>query len=44
MKFKPENYRIPDQPMKPFIDPDEIWEYLSAARPTHEKVNEIIKN
>ncbi len=43
MKFTPEQYRIPDEPMKPFIDPDEIWEYLNTARPTREKVDAIIQ-
>lgn len=43
MKFSPEKYRIPDEPMKPFIDPDEIWEYINSARPTRERVAEIIK-
>ena len=43
MKFSPEKYRIPDEPMKPFIEPDEIWEYINSARPTREKVAEIIK-
>ena len=28
--------------MKPFIEPDEIWEYINSARPTA-KVAEIIK-
>ncbi|HOG20176.1 MAG TPA: [FeFe] hydrogenase H-cluster radical SAM maturase HydG [Salinivirgaceae bacterium] len=43
MRFTPEKYRIPDEPMKPFIEPDEIWEYINSARPTREKVAEIIK-
>lgn len=43
MKFTPEKYRIPDEPMKPFIDADEIWEYINSARPTRERVAEIIK-
>ncbi len=29
MIFTPEKYRIPDKRMEPFIDPDEIWEYLN---------------
>ncbi|HON19400.1 MAG TPA: [FeFe] hydrogenase H-cluster radical SAM maturase HydG [Salinivirgaceae bacterium] len=43
MRFNPEKYRIPDEPMKPFIDPEEIWEYLSKAKPNRERVNEIIQ-
>jgi 2-iminoacetate synthase len=31
MIFTPEKYRIPDKRMEPFIDPDEIWEYLNEA-------------
>ncbi len=42
MQFTPEKYRIPDVPMQPFIDTDEIWEYLNSAVPTPEKVREII--
>ncbi len=42
MKFNPEKYRIPDEPMKPFIDADEIWEYINHAKPTKERVREII--
>ena len=42
MQFKPEKYRIPDEPMKPFIDPEEIWEYINAAKPTSEAVETII--
>jgi len=42
MKFKPESYRIPDERMKPFIDPEEIWGYLNNAKPTKERVRQII--
>ncbi len=42
MKFTPEKYRIPDEPMKPFIDADEIWEYLDKAEPTAERIRAII--
>jgi 2-iminoacetate synthase len=42
MIFKPEKYAIPDEPMKPFIDPDEIWDYLNNTRPTKERVREVI--
>lgn len=42
MKFNPEKCRIPDERMKPFIDPDEIWEHLNNAKPTKERVREII--
>ncbi|HOA08789.1 MAG: [FeFe] hydrogenase H-cluster radical SAM maturase HydG [Bacteroidales bacterium] len=42
MKFNPEVYSIPDERMKPFIDPDEIWGYINSAKPTRERVREII--
>lgn len=42
MKFNPEVYRIPDERMKPFIDPEEIWGYINNTVPTKERVREII--
>ncbi|MFP4555267.1 MAG: [FeFe] hydrogenase H-cluster radical SAM maturase HydG [Bacteroidales bacterium] len=42
MKFTPEKYRIADEPMKPFIDSDEIWDYINNSKPTEEKVREVI--
>lgn len=42
MKFEPEICKIPDQRMKPFIDPEEIWNHINNAVPTEELVNEII--
>lgn len=42
MKFYPEKYRIPDERMKPFIDSDEIWEFINNAKPTRERVRGII--
>jgi len=42
MLFKPERLKIKDQRMKPFIDPDEIWGFINNARPTKERVREII--
>ncbi|MGD9932063.1 MAG: [FeFe] hydrogenase H-cluster radical SAM maturase HydG [Mangrovibacterium sp.] len=42
MKFTPEKYCIPDQPMQPFIDAGEIWEYLQNAAPSRERVRDII--
>lgn len=43
MIFKPEEYRIPDESMKPFIDPDEIWEYINNIKPDKESVNAVIQ-
>lgn len=42
MIFNPEKCTIPDEPMKPFIDPDEIWGYLNQSKPTIERVREVI--
>lgn len=42
MKFYPEQYRIKDQRMKPFIDPEEIWDYINNTKPTKERVREVI--
>jgi 2-iminoacetate synthase len=42
MKFKPQTYRIPDEAMKPFIDPDEIQSMLGRPTPTPEQVRTII--
>jgi 2-iminoacetate synthase len=42
MKFNPEKYRIPDEPMKPFVDAGEIEQYLSLARPEKAVVRDII--
>ncbi len=44
MKFNPEKYRIPDEPMKPFIDEGEIYEFLEKTKnPDKIKVREIIQ-
>ena len=43
MQFIPEKYRIPDVPMHPFIDADEIWGYLNDTVSSLEKVQEIVK-
>ena len=42
MIFKPEKCAIPDQRMKPFIDPEELWNLINTAKPTKERVTEII--
>lgn len=42
MKFTPEIYKIPDEPMKPFIDSDEIWDYINNTISTKERVREVI--
>lgn len=43
MKFKPENYKIPDIPMQPFLDASEIWDIIEHTVSTPEKVSEIIQ-
>lgn len=42
MIFTPEKYRIPDEPMKPFIDAEEIWHYINHTVSTSERVHEVI--
>jgi 2-iminoacetate synthase len=42
MKFHPEKYRIPDEPMRPFIDAAEIWQSMYHAKPDKAIVREII--
>ncbi|MFA8299051.1 MAG: [FeFe] hydrogenase H-cluster radical SAM maturase HydG [Hyphomicrobiales bacterium] len=42
MKFKPEICSIPDRPMEPFIDSNEIWDFLNNSKATKERVIEII--
>ena len=43
MKFNPGNYRLADEPMKPFIDAEEIHEYLINNKSDKVKVREIIQ-
>ncbi|MCU0455488.1 MAG: [FeFe] hydrogenase H-cluster radical SAM maturase HydG, partial [Bacteroidales bacterium] len=42
MRFSPEKLRIPDQRMKPFIDPDEIWDLINNTKPDKVRVREVI--
>lgn len=42
MIFTPEKCRIPDQRMKPFIDPDEIWEIINETKSDKESVRAVI--
>jgi 2-iminoacetate synthase len=43
MKFSPEKLNIPDQRMKPFIDPQEIWDLINKTKPEKQKVRDVIK-
>ena len=42
MKFNPEKCSIPDERMKPFIDPEEIWGLINTTVSTPERVRELI--
>jgi 2-iminoacetate synthase len=42
MKFYPEQYKIKDEKMQPFIDPEEIWDFINNTKPTKERVREVI--
>ena len=42
MKFTPEKYKIADEKGKPFIDANEIWDYINNTKPTKERVREVI--
>jgi 2-iminoacetate synthase len=44
MIYNPQNYAIPDERMKPFIDENEIWDFINkTTTPTKEKVREVIQ-
>jgi 2-iminoacetate synthase len=42
MIFTPEKCRIPDQRMKPFIDPEELWEIINETKSDKESVKAVI--
>jgi len=44
MIYEPQQYKIKDEPMKPFIDADEIWEFINNNQnPSKERVKEVIE-
>ena len=43
MKFNPEKCRIPDEVGRPFIDSQEIWDYINNTVSTPERVRSIIR-
>jgi len=43
MKFTPEKYKLPDVSMQPFIDDEEIWDFINQAKPTAELVEAIVQ-
>ncbi|MEN8119976.1 MAG: [FeFe] hydrogenase H-cluster radical SAM maturase HydG [Bacteroidota bacterium] len=42
MIYQPQEYRIKDEQMKPFIDPDEVWGIIENTEPTKERVRKVI--
>lgn len=42
MRFNPEKCAIPDKRMQPFIDSNEIWNYINNTIVTDERVQQII--
>jgi len=42
MKFIPQIYKIPDEPMKSFIDSDEVWDMLNNTVSTRQAVRDVI--
>lgn len=43
MIYHPEKYRIRDQRMQPFIDPEEIWEFIKNTPSDTQRVREVIQ-
>jgi len=43
MIYYPEKYSIRDQRMKPFIDPDEIWNFIKNTPSDKQRVHEVIQ-
>ena len=42
MRFNPEKCAIPDKRMQPFIDSNEIWNYINNTTVSDERVQQII--
>jgi len=42
MKFNPEKYAIADKPHVPFIDENEIWNFINNTKSDKERVREVI--
>lgn len=42
MRFSPEKLKIPDQRMKSFIDPSEIWDLINNTKPDKVRVRDVI--
>ncbi len=43
MVYNTQTYSIADEPMKPFIDPNEIWDFLNGAETDESKIETIIE-
>ncbi len=43
MIYHPEKYSIKDEPMKPFIDPEEIWNFINNTKATYDRVKQVIE-
>jgi 2-iminoacetate synthase len=42
MLYNPQNYKLADKPMEPFIDEQEIWDFIDNSKPDSQKVKDII--
>ncbi len=42
MIYRPEKYRLADKRMQPFIDADEIWNYLKGVKADKQRVRDVI--
>ena len=42
MKFAPEKYKLPDIPMTPFIDAEEIKDFLAGEKPERQELEEVV--
>jgi 2-iminoacetate synthase len=43
MIYNPQSYIVPDKRMQPFINTDEIWEYINHAKTEKQRIRDIIK-
>ena len=44
MIYHPEKYSIKDERMKPFIDPDEIWDFINNTKGDKQRIREVIQS
>jgi 2-iminoacetate synthase len=42
MLYQPQQYKIEDKPLQPFIDEGEIWDFLNTSKPDKSRIKEII--